>query len=61
LIYGAGDSGIITYGALNRDTKNNYEIVGFIDDDDNKINKKIDRLKICSFKKIENQNNFLTS
>ncbi|MDY0781392.1 nucleoside-diphosphate sugar epimerase/dehydratase [Tenacibaculum sp. IB213877] len=46
MIYGAGDSGLITYGALNRDTKNNYEIVGFIDDDENKIGKKIDRIKI---------------
>ncbi|WP_417857431.1 polysaccharide biosynthesis protein, partial [Xanthomarina gelatinilytica] len=52
LIYGAGDSGIITYGALNRDTKNNYEVVGFIDDDIRKINKKIDRIKIFSLDKI---------
>ncbi|WP_347174837.1 polysaccharide biosynthesis protein [Polaribacter uvawellassae] len=52
LIYGAGDSGIITYGALNRDTKNNYEVVGFIDDDTRKINKKIDRIKIFSLNKI---------
>ena len=48
LVYGAGDSGIITYGALNRDTKNNFEVIGFIDDDKNKINKKIDRIKIYS-------------
>ncbi len=48
MIYGAGDSGLITYGALNRDTKNNYEVVGFIDDDSNKIGKKIDRVKIYS-------------
>ncbi|TCI91761.1 polysaccharide biosynthesis protein [Tenacibaculum sp. M341] len=48
MIYGAGDSGLITYGALNRDTKNNYEVIGFIDDDSNKIGKKIDRVKIYS-------------
>ena len=53
LIYGAGDSGMITYGALNRDTKNSYDIVGFIDDDKNKINKKIDRIKIYSLSKID--------
>lgn len=53
LIYGAGDSGIITYGALNRDTKNNYDIIGFIDDNPNKINKKIDRIKIYGPKKID--------
>ena len=53
LIYGAGDSGMITYGALNRDTKNSYDIVGFIDDDKNKINKKINRIKIYSLSKID--------
>jgi FlaA1/EpsC-like NDP-sugar epimerase len=52
LIYGAGEAGIITYGALNRDRQNNYDIMGFIDDDPNKINKKIDRIKIFSFSKI---------
>jgi FlaA1/EpsC-like NDP-sugar epimerase len=52
LIYGAGDSGMITYGALNRDTKNNYEVFGFIDDDERKINKKINRIKIFSLDKI---------
>ena len=52
LIYGAGDSGMITYGALNRDTKNNYEVLGFIDDDLHKINKKIDRIKIFSLDKV---------
>jgi FlaA1/EpsC-like NDP-sugar epimerase len=52
LIYGAGDSGIITYGALNRETENNYDIIGFIDDDKNKINKKIDRIKIYGLSKI---------
>ena len=52
LIYGAGNSGIITYGALTRETKNSYDIVGFIDDDPNKINKKIDSIKIYGFSKI---------
>lgn len=46
LIYGAGDSGMITYGALHRDTKNNYDVIGFIDDDKNKVGKKIDRVEI---------------
>ncbi|SNR14923.1 polysaccharide biosynthesis protein [Tenacibaculum jejuense] len=52
MIYGAGDSGLITYGALNRDTRNNYEVVGFIDDDKNKVGKKIDRVKIYSRSQI---------
>ena len=53
LIFGAGDSGIITYGALNKDKKSNFDIFGFIDDDPNKINKKIDRIKIYAFSKID--------
>jgi len=52
LIYGAGDSGMITYGALNRDTKKNFEVVGFIDDNKNKLGKKIDRIKIYNLEKI---------
>jgi FlaA1/EpsC-like NDP-sugar epimerase len=46
LIFGAGDSGMITYGALNKDTKENYEVIAFIDDDINKVGKKIDRVRI---------------
>ena len=55
LIYGAGDSGIITYGALNRERKGNYQILGFIDDNKNKINKKIDRIKIYDISKIDKE------
>lgn len=55
LIYGAGDSGLITYGALNRDTKNKYEVIGFIDDDLKKIDKKIDRIRIYDSKKIDKE------
>ncbi|WP_420552546.1 polysaccharide biosynthesis protein [Tenacibaculum aiptasiae] len=53
LIYGAGDSGLITYGALNRDTKNKYEIIGFVDDDEKKVGKKINRIKIFDGKRID--------
>lgn len=53
LIYGAGDSGLITYGALNRERNNNFDIFGFIDDNPNKINKKIDRIKIYNSSKID--------
>ncbi|WP_299125589.1 nucleoside-diphosphate sugar epimerase/dehydratase [uncultured Tenacibaculum sp.] len=53
LIYGAGDSGLITYGALNRDTKNKYEIIGFVDDDEKKVGKKINRIKIFEGKRID--------
>lgn len=54
LIYGAGNSGMITYGALNRDRTNNYEVFGFMDDNPNKINKKIDRIRIYNPSKIDN-------
>lgn len=53
LIYGAGDLGIITLNALNKDTENNYEIVGFIDDSKKKVGKKIDRFKIYSLEQID--------
>jgi FlaA1/EpsC-like NDP-sugar epimerase len=52
LIYGAGDSGILTYGALNKDTKSKYEVISFIDDDTNKINKRIDRIAIINLNKV---------
>ena len=52
LIYGAGDSGIITYGALNRGREESYEVAGFIDDDKNKVNKKINRVKVFSMDDI---------
>ena len=46
LIYGAGNSGLITLNALNRDPKTKHEVVGFIDDNINKVGKKIDRVRI---------------
>lgn len=55
MIYGAGDSGIITYAALNRERKSNYQILGFIDDDENKVNKKIDRIKVYRLSKIDKE------
>ncbi|MCT4699764.1 polysaccharide biosynthesis protein [Tenacibaculum haliotis] len=55
LIYGSGDSGLITYGALNRDSKNKYEILGFIDDDEKKAGKKINRIKIYNSKTLNKE------
>lgn len=55
LIYGAGDSGLITCGALNRDTKNKYEVLGFIDDNEKKTGKKINRIRIYNSKKINKE------
>ncbi len=55
LIYGAGDSGIIAYNALNREREIQYEICGFIDDDITKVNKKIDGIKIYELSKINKE------
>lgn len=52
LIYGAGESGIITYTAITRERNNPYNVIGFIDDDKRKVNKNIDRKKIYDFSKI---------
>tara|TARA_R110002072_G_scaffold289873_2_gene457209 strand:- start:4369 stop:6273 length:1905 start_codon:yes stop_codon:yes gene_type:complete len=52
IIYGAGDSGLITYGALRKESKTNYKVIGFLDDDQNKIGKKIDQVKIYSLPEI---------
>ena len=55
LIYGAGASGRITYEVLNKDKKNRLQVLGFIDDDKNKINKQIDRTKIYKPNRITNK------
>lgn len=52
LIFGAGSSGMITYDALNNDPASETEVVGFIDDNDQKIGKKINLLYVYSFDKI---------
>ena len=48
LIYGAGDSGLITYYALNEAKQNQSKVVGFIDDNKGKIGKKINQVLIYS-------------
>ena len=55
LIYGAGISGQITLNTLNRDTKTKYQVIGFIDDNSNKIGKKIDRVRIYDNESITSQ------
>ncbi len=48
LIYGAGQSGIITYSALNEEQENKSEVIGFIDDNKTKVGKKINQIQIYS-------------
>jgi FlaA1/EpsC-like NDP-sugar epimerase len=52
LIYGAGDSGMITYDAINNDAKSNINVFGFIDDNESKVGKKINLLNVYHPKKI---------
>ena len=53
LIFGAGNSGMLTYDAIANDTKNGFEVVGFIDDDERKIGKKINLLKVYDINAID--------
>src|SRR5574344_444802 len=53
LIYGAGIAGVTTKRALDRDTTSKYNVVAFIDDDINKIGKKIENLTVYSLSKLE--------
>jgi len=46
LIYGAGDSGFITHSALVKDTKQGFNVVGFIDDNISKVGKRIDGVMV---------------
>ena len=62
LIYGAGDSGIITYNALLSNTSVEFNVVGFIDDDIKKLGKLINGVKILpysNFNKAYIENNLI--
>ncbi|WP_299523342.1 nucleoside-diphosphate sugar epimerase/dehydratase [Winogradskyella sp.] len=52
LIFGAGNSGMLTYDAIQNDTKSGFQVVGFIDDDERKIGKKINLIKVYGFDEI---------
>ncbi|MFM7216807.1 MAG: polysaccharide biosynthesis protein, partial [Bacteroidota bacterium] len=46
IIYGAGESGVITKRAIDRDAKSRYKVVAFIDDDFSKAGKRLEGVKI---------------
>lgn len=48
LIYGAGQSGIITLNTLSQDSKSDVNVLGFIDDNSSKIGKTLAGIKIYS-------------
>ena len=53
LIFGAGNAGMITYDAISNDPTNSHKVVGFIDDNEKKIGKKIYTLAVFSLEKIK--------
>ena len=55
LIYGAGDSGLITRDILQNETQYNYKVIGFIDDNQSKIGTFIDGIKIYSIHDINDK------
>ncbi|WP_333621649.1 nucleoside-diphosphate sugar epimerase/dehydratase [Sphingobacterium multivorum] len=59
LIYGAGDLGIAVKRTLDHDVRSKNAIVGFLDDNDQKINKVIDGTKIYSSQKFSHLINTL--
>jgi FlaA1/EpsC-like NDP-sugar epimerase len=59
LIYGAGDLGIAVKRTLDHDIRSKNAIIGFLDDNDQKINKVIDGTKIYSSKKFNHLINTL--
>lgn len=53
VIFGAGDSGIITKRALEQDVHTKFNVVAFVDDDINKQRKKIEGTSIVSIDKLD--------
>jgi len=53
IIFGAGESGIITKRTLDRDAGTKYKVLGFIDDDIKKQDKKLEGTTIYSLDKLD--------
>jgi len=52
VIYGAGDLGMITLEAIKNDKNNQYNVIGFIDDDSSKWNKSLYSLPIFKWSQL---------
>lgn len=48
IIYGAGESGILTHNALIQNTKNKVRVLGYIDNDNKKVGKQINGINVFS-------------
>lgn len=53
IIYGAGESGMITRAAIDRDVGMKYKLVAFVDDDKQKSGKRIEQVAIVHSNKLE--------
>lgn len=53
IIYGAGEAGLATKRTFDHDGKVNKTIIAFVDDDERKVGKTIDGVKIIAGKKLE--------
>lgn len=53
IIYGAGEAGLATKRTFDHDAKVNKTIMAFVDDDDRKVGKTIDGIKILAASKLE--------
>ncbi|PST84063.1 polysaccharide biosynthesis protein [Pedobacter yulinensis] len=52
IIYGAGEGGVATKRTFDHDNSVNKEIIAFVDDDDRKVGKTIDSIKILNAKRL---------
>lgn len=52
IIFGAGEAGLITKRMLDRDMGIRYKVIGFIDEDKNKIGKKLEGINISGLDKL---------
>jgi FlaA1/EpsC-like NDP-sugar epimerase len=57
VIYGAGDLGLITLEAMKNDKDNQYQIVGFVDDEPSKWNMNLHTLPVVSWDMLLADNN----
>ncbi|MFS4455766.1 polysaccharide biosynthesis protein [Maribacter sp. 2304DJ31-5] len=54
LIYGAGESGILTYNTITNHSKSNAKVIGYIDNDNKKVGKSINGVQVYN-KEILNE------
>jgi FlaA1/EpsC-like NDP-sugar epimerase len=53
IIFGAGESGVITKRSIDRDAGTKYKVIAFIDDDPKKVGKTIEDIRIFGYDKLE--------